>query len=427
VSDVIPEVEPPVLARRPAAVTAVGAAVVFAVLAAFLVPWHWVPGGHLTPVAARQLFSSAQISRAERYSSVARALGLSSYFLAMALSLTLGVTTLGARLIRATTPRFPWWAAIPFGSLLLLALADLVTLPLELALRREQLRYGLTNQGLGGWSADFVKSLLVSWVISAIVLLVVVGMARRSPRWWFAWAGGAALLLTVAGSFLYPVVVEPLFNKFTPMHAGPFRQSVFRLADLEGVHIDDVLVADASRRTTTVNAYVSGFGSTRRVVVYDNLLKDLTPAEARLVIAHELGHAKHNDVVTGTALGAAGSVLGIALLALLLDSKRLRRRAGVKSAADPAVLALILALTGVGTFLASPVQNTASRAIEARADRTAIETTGQGHVFVQMQRQIAVRSLSDPTPPRLTQFWFGSHPTALQRAGLPASMRLAAR
>jgi STE24 endopeptidase len=424
---VTPDVERPALARRAAGVTAVGAAVVFAVLAAFLIPWHWVPGGHLTPVAATQLFTPAQISRADHYSSSARLLSLSSYFLAMAVALVLGFTPLGARLVRAATHRLRWWGVIPVGTLLLLVVGGLVTLPLELALRHEQLRYGLTNQGLGGWSEDSVKSLLVTWVISAVVLLVVVGMARRSPRWWFAWAGGAALLLSVAGSFLYPVVVEPLFNNFTPMPAGPFRQAVFRLADREGVHIDDVLVADASRRTTTVNAYVSGFGSTRRVVVYDNLLKDLTPAEARLVIAHELGHAKHNDVVTGTALGAVGSVFGIALLALLLDSRRLRRRAGVRSAGDPAALALILALTGVGTFLASPVQNTASRAIEARADRTAIETTGQGQVFIRMQRQLSVRSLSDPTPPWLTQFWFGSHPTAAQRAGLPASMKRAGR
>jgi STE24 endopeptidase len=244
---------------------------------------------------------------------------------------------------------------------------------------------------------------------------------------WFAWAGGAALALTLAGSFLYPVLVEPLFNSFTPMKPGPFKQSVFRLADREGVRVHDVLVADASRRTTTLNAYVSGFGDTRRVVVYDNLLKDMPPAEARVVIAHELGHAKYDDVLIGTALGAVGSVFGVALLALLLDSVWLRRRAGVGGPSDPAVVALVLALTGLGTFLASPVQNTASRAIEARADRTAIQTTHTGGTFVRMQRQLALSSLSDPTPPALSQLWFSSHPTVLQRAGLPASLREAAR
>jgi STE24 endopeptidase len=221
--------------------------------------------------------------------------------------------------------------------------------------------------------------------------------------------------------------VEPLFNSFTPMSPGPFKQSVFRLADREGVHIDDVLVADASRRTTTLNAYVSGFGSTRRVVVYDNLLEDLTPAEARLVIAHELGHAKNNDVLLGTALGSVGAVGAVAVLALLLDSARLRRWSGTGGVSDPAVVALVLALAGVGGFLLSPAQNAVSRAIEARADRVSIETTHADATFVRIQRRLALSSLADPTPPALSQLWWGTHPTVLQRAGLPSSLRDAKR
>jgi len=195
------------------------------------------------------------------------------------------------------------------------------------------------------------------------------------------------------------------------------------LADREGVHVDDVLVADASRRTTTLNAYVSGLGSTRRVVVYDNLLKDLTPAQARVVIAHELGHAKHQDVLLGTSLGAVGGVGAVALLALLLDDKRVQRRARVSGAADPAVVALVIALAGVGGFIVSPLQNTVSRAIEARADRTSLATTHADATFVQMQRRLALTSLADPTPPAWSQLWWGSHPTVLQRAGLPRSLR----
>jgi STE24 endopeptidase len=415
------------LARRAAVLTAAGSLVVFVVLAAVLVPWSWVPGGHLTSMTPTELFSAREIARAERYSSSVRPLGLTAYAVSLVVALALGLTPLGARVVRRVTGRLPWGPAVLVGTLVVLLVGRLATLPLSLGIRHQELVYGLTTQGVAGWVTDEVKGLLVSWVTWSLVLMVVVGFARRTPRWWFAWAGGVALLLTVAGSFLYPVVVEPLFNTFTPLPAGRFRTSVFRLADREGVHIDDVLVADASRRTTTVNAYVSGFGGTRRVVLYDNLLKDLTPAEAGLVVAHELGHAKHQDVAIGTALGGVGSLVGVALLALVLDSRRLTRRAGTRGVGDPAVLALVLALTSVGTFLASPVQNTISRAIEARADRTSIETTGQGDVFIRMQRQLSVRALSDPTPPALIQLWFGSHPTAVQRAGLPASLRAAAR
>ena len=413
---------PDSLARKPAMVVAALAGMCFLVLAATLVPWDWVPGGTLRPLPASEVFTPAEIARAEEYSSLRRYLGWASLLVSVLVALGLGLSPWGSRLVRMLTGRLRWWLAVPAGALALVVIGRLVTLPLSLLIRQRNLDYGLTNQAIGGWSVDYVKSLLLSWVFTGLLLLVVVGFARRSPRLWFAWSAAAALLLTVAGSFFYPVVVEPVFNTFTPMHAGPFKQSIFVLAENEGVTVDDVLVADASRRTTTVNAYVSGFGGTRRVVVYDNLLNQLTADQARSVIAHELGHARHNDVLVGTALGGVGSVFGVAVLALLLDSAALRRRARVRGPGDPAVLALVLALTTVGSLAASPVQNGISRAVEARADRAALLATGQEKVFIEMQHQIAVRSLSDPTPPALSQFWFGSHPTVLQRAGLPSSL-----
>ena len=414
------------LARGAALTTVVLSAVAVAALAARLVPWDWVPGGRLTPVAADALFSRAQIDRAERYAALQRAFGWTSYFLSLGLVLAVGLTGVGSRFLRRIEPR-RWWLGVPVGAAAVLAAQRVVTLPFSIGAHLVDRHFGISRQGWGGWSADVAKGLLVSWVGTALVLLVVIGFARRSPRWWFAWASGAALLLTVAGSFLYPVVVEPLFNKFTPMQPGPFKQSIFRLADREGVHIDDVLVADASRRTTTLNAYVSGFGRTRRVVVYDNLLRDLSPAEARVVIAHELGHARHNDVLLGTGLGAVGSVTGVALMALVLDSDGLRRRARIEGAGDPYAVATLIALAAAGAFLVSPLQNTVSRAIEARADRSSLEATHADATFVRMQRQLALTSLADPTPPALSQFWWGTHPTVLQRAGLPRSLREAAR
>ncbi len=410
------------LARGPAVGTALVAAVAFGLLAWRLVPWHWVPGGTLVPMRSHALFSAAQIARAEHYNWLRRALSWSSYGLSILVALVLGLTPLGARLLRGAGGRLPWWLWVPVGTLVLLVIGRVVTLPFALLLRREDVRYGLTHQSLAGWGSDAAKSLLVSWVITTLLLLVMVGIARRSARYWFAWAAAAAAVLTLGGSFLYPVLVEPLFNNFTPMHAGPLRRAIFRLAHKEGVSISDVLVADASRRTTTVNAYVSGIFGTRRVVVYDTLLKDLSPAQVQVVVAHELGHAKNNDVLTGTVLGAVGSVVGVSVLALLLDSAVLRRRSASNGPSDPAAVALVLALATVGTFLVSPVQNTMSRAIEARANRVSITTTGRPRVFIEMQRELAVRSLADPTPPWFSQLWFGSHPTALQRAGLPASM-----
>jgi STE24 endopeptidase len=297
-----------------------------------------------------------------------------------------------------------------------------VTLPFSIGLHRHALSHGLSNQAWGPWLVDVGKSLLVAWVMTSLVALLVIGAARRSPRFWFAWAGGLAALVTVAGSFLYPVVVEPLFNNFTSMQPGPFKQSVFELAEREGVQVDDVLVSDASRRTTTLNAYVSGFGSTRRVVVYDTLLHDLSPREARVVIAHELAHAKNEDVLIGTLLGAVGAVGGVALLALVMDTRWVRRRAGVSGPGDPRAVALLLALVALGGFLVSPAQNTISRAIEARADRVSLQATGEAQAFRHMQKQLALHSLADPTPWAVSHFWFGSHPTVLQRMAMPEAL-----
>jgi STE24 endopeptidase len=222
-------------------------------------------------------------------------------------------------------------------------------------------------------------------------------------------------------------VVEPLFNSFTSLPAGPLRTQVLQLARTEGVPVDDVLVADASRRTTTLNAYVSGFGSTRRVVLYDNLVHDEPRDVVLAVVSHELGHAKHHDVVIGTALGAAGAALGAGLLGLLLTRRRLLARAGADGPGSPEVVGLLLALVAVGSLLSSPFENTASRAIEARADRTGLETTHDYASFRTLQHQLSVTSLSDPTPPALSQFWFGSHPTTLQRIGIAEALRRDAR
>ena len=180
--------------------------------------------------------------------------------------------------------------------------------------------------------------------------------------------------------------------------------------------VDDVLVADASRRTTTLNAYVSGFGGTRRVVVYDNLVDDVPQDQALSVVAHELAHAKHDDVLIGSLLGAAGAVFGVGLLGAAW-SARVGAGPGV-AMRDPRVVPLVLALLALGTLLASPVQNAISRQIETRADVDALEATGDPEAFVAVQRQLALRSLADPTPPAWSQFWFGSHPTGLTRIAI---------
>jgi STE24 endopeptidase len=393
-------------------VTAVGG-VAFVVLAILLVPWHPVPGGTPSPAAASSVFTTDQIARAEDYSRWARVWSWSSLAVSLVVACVLGFSRWGRRLVG----RLPgwWWVRVVLGVALVELLGRVITLPFAVLLRRHVLDYGLSTQAWSGFASDLVKTEAVTIVATSIMLVVLIGCARRWQRAWPAVAGGLLGVLVLAGSFIYPVAIEPLFNNFTSLPDGPLRTAVFQLADQEGVPIDDVLVADASRRTTTLNAYVSGFGSTRRVVLYDNLVDDVPQDETLSVVAHELAHAKHDDVLTGSLLGAAGAVFGVGLLALLVGAVVDRRGLSMR---DPAVVPLVLALVAIGTLLSSPIENGISRHIETRADVDALEVTRDGDAFVGVQRQLALRSLADPDPPAWSQFWFGSHPTGLTRIAI---------
>jgi STE24 endopeptidase len=399
---------------------AVVAGLAFLVVAAIVVPWHWLPGGHVQAVPAHQVFSADEIAHGEHVSGLLRHAAWGNVAVSVLLAALLGFTRLGSSLV-ARLPGW-WWVKVLIGCLVVTALGAVASLPLDWSAQRVERSEGLSHQPWGSWLGDHVISLGVTWAFTAVALTVVIGLARLAPRTWPLWGALAAASLAMVGSFVYPVVVEPLFNDFTPMKAGPLRTDIFALAAREHVHLDDVLVADASRRTTTLNAYVSGFGSTRRVVVYDTLLGGLPRAEVEVIVAHELGHAKHDDVLIGTALGALGAALGIGLLGIVISRRRVLRRTGVTGLADPRAVPLLLALSVVGSLLASPVQNTISRAIEARADLTSLQATHDPQTFIEMQKQLALRSLSDPTPPAWSQFWFGSHPTTLQRIGMARSV-----
>lgn len=398
-------------------VTAVGG-LCFVLLAVLLVPWSPVPGGLPDPVPASSVLSAEQIARAEEYSRWARAWSWSSLAVSLVVACVLGFGPWGARLVG----RLPgwWWVRVVLAVVLLELIGRLVTLPFAVLLRRHVLDYGLSTQGWGGFAADLARSQLVNAVGVSLTLLVLVGCARRWPRAWPAVAGGLLGVLVLIGSFVYPVLVEPLFNDFEPLPDGPLRTEVLVLADREGVRVDDVLVADASRRTTTLNAYVSGFGGTRRVVLYDTLVDGVSRDEALSVVAHELAHARHDDVLTGSLLGAAGAVFGVGLLALIVGALGGRGRPPMR---EPAVVPLVLALVALGALLSAPVQNAISRQIETRADVDALLATGDPNAFIALQRQLALHSLADPDPPRLSQLWFGSHPTGLTRIAIAEQLR----
>ncbi len=407
--------------RRAALVAAglLGAALVLVI--ALLTPWDAVPGeaGAAVAVDPTGGLSPAELSRAESFAAALRPASLASLVLGLAVSAALGLTRLGARLVRAAgRPVGGRWAGeVVLAVLALAVVGRLATLPLAAYGEVVRHRYGLSTRSWGLWLRDVVVSVGIDAALTALAVLALVFLARRAPRTWWAWGAAGAAALVVAGSFLWPVLVEPAFNRFEPLPAGELRTDLLELAEENGTPVSDVLVSDASRRTTAVNAYVSGFGSTRRIVVYDTVLDRLSDAEIESITAHELGHVATDDVLTGTLIGALGAAAGVAALGWLL-SPRLLRRAGADSVADPRVVPLVLFLVAVGTLLSTPLQNAVSRQVEARADVHALDLTGDPGAFVEMQRGLARTNLSDPDPPAGWQWFFGSHPALAQRVAL---------
>lgn len=387
------------------------------VVAALLVPWHRPPAPRADQLAALRDLPGDQVAQGRALQAALRPGTYGSLALGLIVALVLGLTPLGARLVSLAGRPFDghWVAQAVLGGLAVVLAGEVVTLPFAAWRHSVLVRYGLSTQSWGPWAVDQLKGYAVGAVIGATALLGFYAVAKLFGSWW--WAPGAlgAAGLVVLLSFVLPVLVEPIFNKFTPMEPGPLRTELVAMAARDGVPVRDVLVADASRRTSAVNAYVSGLGPTRRIVVYDTLLREAPPAEVVSVVAHELGHAKDSDVLTGTLVGALGASAAVVAAFLLGGWGGLLRQAGVDSVTEPRSVALLLALVALVGLVASPAQALVSRRVEARADLHALRLTDDPAGFEAMQRRLAAVNLADPDPNRLEYAMFASHPSTVER------------
>ncbi|NRQ37824.1 M48 family metalloprotease [Nonomuraea sp. NN258] len=399
--------------RRQAAVALGLLGAVILAVAAFTTPWRALAEGapDVAPDPSRD-FSAAQIARSQAFDAATSLPGYLSLGLTVLFAALLVATPFGARAVGWL--RGPWWARTVLGVLVLTAIAEVIRWPLGVWFETLLRDYGLSTQNWASWAGDRLKSAGINVVLMSVMVLAIVALARKVRRWWIPAAAGA-FALTVGASFVYPVVFEPVFNDFTSMRAGALRANLLAMAQRDGVPVDDVLVADASRRTTALNAYVSGFGATRRIVVYDTLLK-APQREIELVVAHELGHAKYRDVLNGTLIGGLGAAFGAILLFLLFGA--LRRRAGITSIGDPRAVGLIIGLLGLAGLVSGPGENVISRHVEARADAHALDLTRDPAMFVAMQKRLATTNISDLSPDAVEYVLYVSHPSSPERIAM---------
>jgi STE24 endopeptidase len=288
----------------------------------------------------------------------------------------------------------------------------LAPLPFGALMRKRALRAGIATQSWSGWTGDVVRSGALGAGFAAAGAVIVAALMRRyGEDWWKAAAAGSvgvAVVVTAVG----PLLLDPIFNDFTPLAEGELRREVLALAERAGVRVGEVFEVDASRRTNAANAYVNGLGASRRVVLYDTLLASFTPAEARSVVAHELAHVRYRDVprlLVYLALVAPGATRATARLAERLQGS-----------AAPGLPALALA-GGVVSGALGVVARQLSRAVERRADAFSLELTGEPDAFVSFERRITRQNLADPDPPRWLSALLGTHPPIVERIGIAAA------
>ena len=390
---------------------------VLVVLTVVRVPWSAPAAPRADQLAALQTLPAEAVDRGRSFHSTLRPSMYGGLALGLLVALVLGLTPLGARLVTLVGRPFGdhWLAQAALGGLLVVFVGEVLGLPFAAWRQSVLRRYGLSTQDWGGWAVDVLKAYAIGAVLGGIVLVGFYTVTRLAPRGWWAFGAAGAAALVVLLSFILPVLVEPVFNKFTPMADGPLRSELIALAARDGVPVRDVLVADASRRTRAVNAYVSGLGPTRRIVVYDTMLTEATPDEVVSVVAHELGHAKDNDVLTGTVIGALGTAAAVIAIFLLGSWGGLLRLAGIDTIGEPRGIGLLVAVATLAGLVAGPAQGFVSRRIEARADIHALALTGDPATFEAMQRRLGTVNLSDPDPPAWEYLISASHPSTVER------------
>ena len=322
------------------------------------------------------------------------------------------------RALASRLGRRRWLPTVALYGALFMVVMSLLYLPLAwYAGFVRQHAYGLSTQSAGQWLGDWARGVAVGAVVSALVLWIPYLLLRSSPRRWWLWSGLAALPLGALALLVAPVWIAPLFDDFGPMRDKALETRILALAGRAGIDGARVFEVNKSADTRMVNAYVTGIGLTKRIVLWDTLLRRLQPDEVLFVMGHEMGHfVLHHTlaIILGAALVATLALFVVHRVAGRLIA-RYRDRFGFDRLADVASLPLLVLVGGVVSFVVTPGVLAWSRWQEREADRFGLEITGNQHAaamaFVRLQQE----NLGVPRPGLLYTLWRGSHPSLASR------------
>ncbi|HXJ20520.1 MAG TPA: M48 family metallopeptidase [Polyangia bacterium] len=358
--------------------------------------------------------------KALRYHRSGNVIWAADQLLSLALPGALLWSGLSARLrsIAAAAAHGRFYPTLVITFALLTVLLTAVQLPLSYYVGYVRERaYGLSDQRLGKWAADQVKGLAVGLVVGAALLWVPYVLLRASPDRWWIWTGALSLPFFVLVLLVTPVFIAPLFNKFGPMHDKQLEAEVLAVAAQAGVEGARVFEVAKSVDTKKVNAYVTGVGKTKRIVLWDTLLTRLTPRQTRFVVGHELGHYVLHHVRLNILMSTALTVSGLYAVHRTADSllARFGEQFGFTQISDVASMPLFMLLLSLFAAVITPAMLALSRRHERAADVFGLELSGDkqaaASAFVALQEQ----NLAVPRPGRLYKLFRASHPPIGER------------
>ncbi len=286
--------------------------------------------------------------------------------------------------------------------------------------------YGQSAEGFGAWAGDHAKALGVDIATTVPILWLLFWLIRRSQCRWALWFWAALIPIIAFGIFAAPLVVDPLFNRFTPLPPGPLQVQIKRLAAKAGIPDAPIYVVDKSRQTKQTNAYVTGIGSSARIVLWDTILPPRMPADQVVaIVGHEMGHYVLKHLYWGFALSVLGLLLALPLAQRFAERlvARFGPRWGVDGLTDYAATPALLLTVSLFSFLLAPLTNAASREVEHQADAYGLQVTGNGPAMARAFVSLSEQNLSDPNPPPFIAFWLFTHPPLSQRIDFALSYK----